>query len=76
MVELIGELAHALAELLALHVEFGTRRGDGAQEARQRHAGNLDGSLEREEHARETALVGGEIGDVLAAEHDGAAVTS
>ena len=29
-----GELAHALAELLAFHVEFGARGADGAQEAR------------------------------------------
>ena len=43
-----------------------------AQEAGQRHARDLDGGLEGEEEAGAGALVGGEVGDVLAVEGDGA----
>ena len=48
-------------------------RGEGgAQKARQRHAGDLDGRLEREEEPGARALVGRKVGYVLAVEHDGA----
>lgn len=73
-VELGGELFDATAELLALHLKTRATGDACAQEARQRHTGNLDGSLEAQEQAGAGALVGREIGDVLPVENDAAVV--
>ena len=73
-VELGRELLDATAELLALHLQAGAAGDAGAQKARQRHARNLDRGLEAQEQAGARALVGGELGDVLAVKDDAAVV--
>ena len=73
-VELGRELLDAAAELLALHLEAGAAGDARAQKARQGHAGDLDGGLEAQEQASTGALVGREVGDVLAVEVDAAVV--
>ena len=73
-VELACQLGDATAELLALHLEALAPGDGGAQEAGQRHAGDLHRRLEGQEQARARALVAGELGDVLAVEEDGALV--
>lgn len=70
--ELARELGDAATELLALHFEALAAGEGGAQEAGQRHAGDLDGRLEGQEQAGARALVAGEVRDVLAVEVDGA----
>ena len=61
-----------MAELLAAHLQAGAVGDGGAQEARERHAGNLDRCLEGEEDAGAGALVRAEVGHVLTIEGDGA----
>ena len=72
-VELVADLADALAELARGGLELGAHLGDGAQEAVQGDAGDLDGRLVAEEDAGERALVRGLVSDVLAVEGDRAA---
>ena len=61
-----------LAEFLALHLEALAALDGGAQEARQRHAGDLDRRLEAQEKARARALIGGKIRNILPVEGHGA----
>ena len=63
-----------MAELLALHLQTGAAGDAGAQKARQRHARDLDRGLKAQEQAGTRALVGGELGDVLAVKDDAAVV--
>ena len=73
-VQFLGQFLHVLAELLALHVaDARTTCGNGAQEAADGHAGNLDRRLEAQEKARVRALVSGQVCDILAIERNFAA---